>query len=91
MSGLLYRMTMFFFRNLEIRYSMAAEARNNLVAASQNIEGVHRTLSNVEFPYCTQEEVDTLKKVWQSDKSDKQHQDIIRLVNASITPDEIKG
>ncbi|XP_037089539.1 uncharacterized protein LOC119109893 [Pollicipes pollicipes] len=42
---------------------MAAEARNNLVAASQNIEGAHRYLSNVEFPYCNPDEVDTLNKV----------------------------
>ena len=59
-------MTILFFRNLEIRYTMAAEARNNLVAASQNIEGTHRTLSNVEFPYCKPDEVDTLNKVWHS-------------------------
>ena len=42
---------------------MAAEARNNLVAASQNIEGAQRTLGHVEFPYCNQDEVDTLNKV----------------------------
>ncbi|XP_037090419.1 uncharacterized protein LOC119110622 isoform X1 [Pollicipes pollicipes] len=48
--------------SLEVRYTMAAEARNNLVAASQNIEGAHRYLSNVEFPYCNPDEVDTLNK-----------------------------
>lgn len=48
--------------NLDIRYTMAAETRNNLVAASQNIEGAHRYLSHVEFPYCNQDEVDTLNK-----------------------------
>ncbi|XP_043212333.1 golgin subfamily A member 1-like isoform X5 [Amphibalanus amphitrite] len=48
--------------SLEVRYTMAAEARNNLVAASQNIEGAHRTLSHVEFPYCNPDEVETLNK-----------------------------
>ncbi|XP_069944230.1 DNA repair protein RAD50 isoform X3 [Cherax quadricarinatus] len=48
--------------DLEIRYSVAAETRNNLVAASQNIQGAQRYLDNVNFPYCAPSEVDTLNK-----------------------------
>lgn len=50
-------------RDLEIRYSVAAETRNNLVAAGQNINGAQRYLDNVNFPYCAPGEVDTLNKV----------------------------
>ena len=32
-------------------------ARNNLVAAAQNIQGAQRYLANVEFPYCSPSEV----------------------------------
>ena len=32
-------------------------ARNNLVAAAQNIQGAQRYLTNVEFPYCSPSEV----------------------------------
>ena len=48
---------------LEDRYAVAAETRNNLVAASQNIQGAQRYLSNIQFPYCAPSEVDTLNKV----------------------------
>ncbi|XP_071515294.1 uncharacterized protein synr isoform X3 [Panulirus ornatus] len=48
--------------DLEIRYSVAAETRNNLVAAGQNIQGAQRYLDKVEFPYCDPEEVQTLNK-----------------------------
>ena len=48
---------------LEDRYAVAAETRNNLVAASQNIQGAQRYLSNIQFPYCAPPEVDTLNKV----------------------------
>ena len=41
---------------------MASIARNNLVAAAQNIQGAQRYLSNVQFPYCTPAEVTTLNK-----------------------------
>ena len=52
-----------FFRDLEGRYAVAAETRNNLVAASQNISGAQRYLANVQFPYCAPPEVETLNKV----------------------------
>jgi len=48
--------------DLEARYSVAAETRNNLVAASQNIQGAQRYLSNIQFPYCAPSEVETLNK-----------------------------
>ncbi|XP_064092283.1 uncharacterized protein LOC135205494 isoform X2 [Macrobrachium nipponense] len=48
--------------DLEIRYSVAAETRNNLVAAGQNISGAQRYLDNVTFPYCAPSEVETLNK-----------------------------
>lgn len=48
--------------HLEQRYTVAAETRNNLVAAAQNIQGAQRYLSNIEFPYCAPAEVDTLNK-----------------------------
>ena len=50
------------FSDLEARYSVAAETRNNLVAASQNIQGAQRYLSNIQFPYCAPSEVETLNK-----------------------------
>ena len=53
----------FFLSELEERYAVAAETRNNLVAASQNIQGAQRYLSNIQFPYCAPPEVDTLNKV----------------------------
>ena len=51
------------YRGLDQRYEVAVETRNNLVAASQNIQGAQRYLSNVQFPYCAPPEVDTLNKV----------------------------
>lgn len=50
-------------RALEDRYAVAAETRNNLVAAAQNIQGAQRYLSNIQFPYCAPQEVETLNKV----------------------------
>ena len=35
-------------------------ARNNLVAAAQNIQGAQRYLANVEFPYCSPSEVENI-------------------------------
>ncbi|XP_047739975.1 ninein [Hyalella azteca] len=48
--------------DLEIRYSVAAETRNNLVAAGQNLTGAQRYLDAVQFPYCAPDEVSTLNK-----------------------------
>ena len=51
------------YRALDQRYEVAVEVRNNLVAASQNIQGAQNYLSSVKFPYCAPPEVDTLNKV----------------------------
>ncbi len=51
-----------FYSDLEGRYAIASEVRNNLVASAQNINGAQRYLANVTFPYCTPEEVATLNK-----------------------------
>ena len=56
-------MSFIYSSQLEDRYAVAAETRNNLVAASQNIQGAQRYLSNIQFPYCAPPEVDTLNKV----------------------------
>ena len=58
----LFTISISFFSALEDRYSVAAETRNNLVAASQNIQGAQRYLSNIQFPYCAPSEVETLNK-----------------------------
>ncbi|GFQ66533.1 mariner Mos1 transposase [Trichonephila clavata] len=47
---------------MEQRYYHAAETRNNLVAASQNLQGAHGFLPNITFPYCGEDEVETLNK-----------------------------
>lgn len=47
---------------MEKRYYCVAEARNNLVAASQNIQGAQRYLPNINLPYCAPDEVETLDK-----------------------------
>ena len=51
------------YRSLDQRYEVAVEVRNNLVAASQNLQGAQNYLSSVKFPYCAPPEVDTLNKV----------------------------
>ena len=55
------------YRALDQRYEVAVEVRNNLVAASQNIQGAQNYLSSVKFPYCAPPEVDTLNKVKYND------------------------
>ena len=52
----------FVLSELETRYGIAAETRNNLVAAAQNINGAQGYLSHVTFPYCAPEEVSTLNR-----------------------------
>ncbi|XP_023224348.1 uncharacterized protein LOC111625436 [Centruroides sculpturatus] len=46
----------------ERRYYEAAEVRNYLLAATQNIQGAQRCLPNVSFPYCAPEELENLNK-----------------------------
>ncbi|CAG2172291.1 unnamed protein product, partial [Oppiella nova] len=46
----------------EQRYHCVADARDNLVMASQNIQGAQRYLPNISLPYCAPDEVETLNK-----------------------------
>lgn len=39
----------------------ATEVRNNLVAANQNLINTKTYLKNIDFPYCTQEDLKTLQ------------------------------
>ncbi|KAL1433896.1 hypothetical protein MTO96_012120 [Rhipicephalus appendiculatus] len=45
-----------------MRYYCAAETRNNLSAALQNLQGAQRYLKNIEFPYCNPSEIETVYK-----------------------------
>ncbi|KAI1280557.1 hypothetical protein HDE_13704 [Halotydeus destructor] len=46
----------------EEKYFAVAEARNLLVSASQNIQGALRYLPNINVPYCSSKEAETLEK-----------------------------
>lgn len=48
--------------NLEKKYMTAAETRNLLVSASQNIYAALRYLPNIDVPYCNSDEVEILDK-----------------------------
>ncbi|BFZ25738.1 hypothetical protein BsWGS_28777 [Bradybaena similaris] len=47
---------------VQVKYQLATETRNNLIAASQNIMNAKRYLNNIKFPYCEPEEIATLDK-----------------------------
>ncbi|CAN7980415.1 unnamed protein product [Ixodes pacificus] len=44
------------------RYYCVKETRNNLSAALQNLQGSQRYLHNIDFPYCTPSEIETVYK-----------------------------
>ncbi|KAG0413576.1 hypothetical protein HPB47_009268 [Ixodes persulcatus] len=46
----------------EKRYYCVKETRNNLSAALQNLQGSQRYLHNIDFPYCTPSEIETVYK-----------------------------
>lgn len=46
----------------EKQYYCVAETRNNLSAALQNLQGAQRYLHNIDFPYCTPSEIETVNK-----------------------------
>ncbi|GFN93200.1 hypothetical protein PoB_001970600 [Plakobranchus ocellatus] len=48
--------------SIQIKYQLATETRNNLIAASQNIMSAKRYLNNIKFPYCETEEMATLDR-----------------------------
>nr|XP_054751462.1 uncharacterized protein LOC129257208 isoform X2 [Lytechinus pictus] len=58
-----------------IRYQFAAEARNNLVAAAQNITTAQQYLNTIKFPYCTPDEIETLNKAINNIFTDMMHPD----------------
>lgn len=41
----------------------ATEVRNNLIAANQNLQNTRSYLKNIELPYCTEDDLKTLKNV----------------------------
>ncbi|KAK7475332.1 hypothetical protein BaRGS_00033408, partial [Batillaria attramentaria] len=52
--------------NVQAKYFMATEARNNLIAAAQNITSAQRYLNNIKFPYCEPSEIKTLERACQN-------------------------
>lgn len=48
--------------NMQQKYVIATEARNNLIAAIQNLQSCQKYLDNIDFPYCKPNEVQTLEK-----------------------------
>ncbi|RUS88124.1 hypothetical protein EGW08_004086 [Elysia chlorotica] len=48
--------------SVQIRYQLATETRNNLIAASQNILSAKRYLNNIKFPYCETDEMAMLDR-----------------------------
>uniref|UniRef100_A0A1I8A967 DUF4200 domain-containing protein n=1 Tax=Steinernema glaseri TaxID=37863 RepID=A0A1I8A967_9BILA len=47
--------------NTRMRYFAAAEARNNFIAAGQNVQSCRVYLGKVNFPYATEEEMATME------------------------------
>lgn len=47
---------------MQEKYGIATEARNNLIAAIQNLQSCQKYLDNIDFPYCKPKEVTTLEK-----------------------------
>lgn len=60
---------------VQARYSMVAETRNFLIAASQNINNSHRNLSNVDIPYCNSDDLKILNNAITSTFNDIMTQD----------------
>ncbi|VDK56326.1 unnamed protein product [Anisakis simplex] len=58
--------------NTRMRYFAAAEARNNFIAAAQNVQSCRVYLGKVQFPYCTEEEMSTMNETLNSAFSDIQ-------------------
>ncbi|KAL8572357.1 hypothetical protein ACOMHN_023126 [Nucella lapillus] len=48
--------------DVQMKYTLATESRNNVIAASQNITSAHRYLNNIKFPYCQPSEIATLER-----------------------------
>ncbi|KAE9551223.1 hypothetical protein FO519_005572, partial [Halicephalobus sp. NKZ332] len=58
--------------NTRMRYFAAAEARNNFIAAGQNVQSCRVYLGRVKFPYATEDEMQLMESAIQSAFSDIQ-------------------
>uniref|UniRef100_A0AC35G3C6 Uncharacterized protein n=1 Tax=Panagrolaimus sp. PS1159 TaxID=55785 RepID=A0AC35G3C6_9BILA len=58
--------------NTRMRYFAAAEARNNFIAAGQNVQSCRVYLGRVKFPYATEEEMTTMEQAIQNAFNDIQ-------------------
>jgi len=66
------------------RYQVATEARNNVIAAAQNITSAKRYLNTIDFPYCKPEEVKVLENAAAHIYTDMQSQQRHRYVYANV-------
>lgn len=60
------------FSNTRMRYFAAAEARNNFIAAGQNVQSCRVYLGRVKFPYATEEEMAQMEQAIQNAFNDIQ-------------------
>ncbi|KAI6222236.1 hypothetical protein M3Y95_00963400 [Aphelenchoides besseyi] len=58
--------------NTRMRYFAAAEARNNFIAAGQNVQSCRVYLGRVRFPYATEEEMNLMEQTIQTSFTDIQ-------------------
>uniref|UniRef100_A0A7E4VDU3 DUF4200 domain-containing protein n=1 Tax=Panagrellus redivivus TaxID=6233 RepID=A0A7E4VDU3_PANRE len=58
--------------NTRMRYFAAAEARNNFIAAGQNVQSCRVYLGRVKFPYATEEEMAAMETAIQNSFNDIQ-------------------
>uniref|UniRef100_A0A8R1DRN2 Uncharacterized protein n=1 Tax=Caenorhabditis japonica TaxID=281687 RepID=A0A8R1DRN2_CAEJA len=75
--------TNYLFRNERGRYFAAAEARNNFVAAAQNVQSCRMYLNKVDFPYGTEKEIalleDTVNKAFRNVESDSETKKALKV------------
>ncbi|KAI6177510.1 hypothetical protein M3Y97_00915400 [Aphelenchoides bicaudatus] len=64
--------------NTRMRYFAAAEARNNFIAAGQNVQSCRVYLGRVKFPYATQEEMNQMEKAIHTAFSDIQSNETLQ-------------
>ncbi|EGT37794.1 hypothetical protein CAEBREN_19161 [Caenorhabditis brenneri] len=73
----------FDFRNERGRYFAAAEARNNFVAAAQNVQSCRMYLNKVDFPYGTEKEIahmeDTVNKAFRTVDNDSEMKKALKV------------
>ncbi|OWF52754.1 uncharacterized protein LOC110447357 isoform X2 [Mizuhopecten yessoensis] len=67
------------------RYHEATKARNNLIAAIQNIQSTQKYLDNITFPYCDQKEIVTLEKAMNNMYTDMMTPDRYQHAEACYT------